>query len=21
MGLNTDPSRWQAWRDFAPLYL
>ena len=21
MGLNTDPARWQAWRDFAPLYL
>lgn len=21
MGLNTDPARWQSWRDFAPLYL
>ena len=21
MGLNTDPARWQAWRDFAPLYV
>ena len=21
MGLNTDPARWQSWRDFAPLYV
>jgi hypothetical protein len=21
VGLNTDPARWQSWRDFAPLYV
>ena len=21
MGLNTDPARWQSWRDFGPLYV